>query len=153
MYSYSTPKALESPLKMPKKDRSFKYYIDRKGVERHTAVISQTKWPRSSLLNRKYQKQRDSCWEGCLGLLWHKPTPRCVIKDSCDSSQPHQSKTWIYKWKNIILWEQNLQFLDYMTWWLIHALISWYILPLDKFQSGVQRNLSLWSRIRLEEEK
>lgn len=53
MYSYSTPKALESPLKMPKEDTSFKYYIDRKGVERHIAIISQRKWPRSSLLNRK----------------------------------------------------------------------------------------------------
>lgn len=58
MYSYSTPKALESPLKMPKEHRSFKYYIVMKGVERYTAIISQTKWPRSSLLNRKYQKHR-----------------------------------------------------------------------------------------------
>lgn len=58
MHPYSTLKALESLLKVPEEHRSLKFYIDRKGVERHIAIISQRKRPRSLLLNRKYQKQR-----------------------------------------------------------------------------------------------
>lgn len=58
MHAYSTPKALESLLKVPEEHRSLKCYTDRKEFERHMAIINQRKWPRLWLLNRKYQKQR-----------------------------------------------------------------------------------------------